>query len=164
MTDNCIFILMYIWKRLLLQVFLNENICSVIISCFKLNNVFLNHIIPLQMSDWSCHIQLSGLILRDEHIHSNHFFGKTIKNTMFILTSHVTNEKKKSHVTNSHLLCYTPFPLIKVIFAFYQSWHYRKWKEFPAILGSEHLINDRSDRCNLLPLKLHNRGVWFSLS
>lgn len=50
MTDNCIFILMYIWKRLLLQVFLNENICSVIIFCFKLNNVFLNHIIPLQMS------------------------------------------------------------------------------------------------------------------
>lgn len=51
MTDNCIFILMYIWKRLLLQVFLNENICSVIIFCFQLNNVFLNHIIPLQMSD-----------------------------------------------------------------------------------------------------------------
>lgn len=155
MTDNCIFILMYIWKRLLLQVFLNENICSVIIFCFQLNNVFLNHIIPLQMSAWSCHIQLSSLILRDEHIHSDHFFGKTIKNTTFILTS---------HVTNSHLLCYTPFPLMKALFVCYQSWHYRKWIEFPAILGCEHLINDRSDRCNLLPLKWHNRGVWFSLS
>lgn len=142
MTDNCIFILMYIWKRLLLQVFLNENICSVIIFCFKLNNVFLNHIIPLQMSDWSCHIQLSSLILRDEHIHSNHFFGKTIKNTVFILTSHVTNEKTKSHVTNSHLLCCTPFPLMKVLFVLALSqvkrvscnfgvWALVKWQEWP---------------------------------
>lgn len=149
MTDNCIFILMYIWKRQLLQVFLNENICSVIISCFKLNNVFLNHIIPLRMSDWSCHIQLSGLILRDEHIHSNHFFGKTVKNTMFILTSHVTNEKKKKRKISRHKFSFTllytipsnegyfcllsklALSQVKRVSCYFGVWALDKWQEWP---------------------------------